>query len=342
MKISEKVRNDGIIEEKSIYPNYTNGKMNIEITSQCNEKCVYCFYSAKGVHKIKKEINSDLFYRVTKEAYELGIREIGLYIKGEPFLNKNIYDYVKYLKDLGFTYIYISTNGLLCNIDNLKRIVEAGIDSIKFSISASNNESFKKHHGIDGFDIVYKNIRDAYNYRKESKKDFKLFTFSILTQFNLQEKEEIQKVFSPYVDEVYFLNVQDDIIRLKGLREHLMVDKNQDCYSKGERQIPCPQLFNRVVIDEEGFLCSCCYSQENLTRIIDLNTISLKDAVYCEEFLSLRKQHLENNLTSNICRRCIYGIEEDMVPLTSRYNFDTVNIPYIDYEEEIKKRFNIK
>ena len=184
-KIKEQLTNKDI----SIKPSYKGKTMNVEITSNCNEKCIYCEYSAQGLHKRNKMIESELFYKITRQAKEMGIRDIGLYVTAEPLCNPKIYDYIKYLKkNLKFDYVYISTNGILCTPSNLEKLVYAGIDSIKFSVSATNKEEFIVHHGVDCFEKVYENIKYAYSFRKKNNLDYKLFMFSILTEINVINK----------------------------------------------------------------------------------------------------------------------------------------------------------
>ena len=57
----------------SVFPDFKGKTMNIEIVNMCNEKCIYCEYSAQGLHRQGGFIDDELFYKVTKEAKELGI-----------------------------------------------------------------------------------------------------------------------------------------------------------------------------------------------------------------------------------------------------------------------------
>ena len=76
--ISDKIKKGLKFSEFSDMPSYNGKTLNIEIASGCNEKCIYCEYSAQGLHKKSKFINEQFFYRITKEAKELGITDVGL------------------------------------------------------------------------------------------------------------------------------------------------------------------------------------------------------------------------------------------------------------------------
>lgn len=344
MLISEKLSKQKNEIENNVCPPFDGKTLNIEITSKCNEKCIYCKYYAQGLHAENKVIDDEFFYRITKEAYELGITDVGLYITAEPLMNPKVYEYVDYLKhEVGFEYVYISTNGILLTSGNLEKLVRAGIDSIKYSISGSNRESFLKHHGIDAFDRVYENVKYAYDYREKNGLNYKLFMFSIITRFNEEQKDKIKEVFSPYVDELVMSNVIS-VNAVKGVEEYLSVKEAEESATAGmSRTIPCKSLFNRIVISESGYLLSCCYDvRTSMTIVADLKNMSLRDAVYGEDMVNLRKRHLNNDIDHTICNHCIRGVEEEMYPMTDKLGITRCVISEVDMTDEIKERFNIE
>lgn len=339
--ISEKMKEQGILEEVNVRPDYRGKTLNIEIASGCNENCIYCWYAANGLHRNVKMIDEQLFKRITKEAYEMGITDVGLYITSEPLLNPKVYDYVSYLKEeIGFKYVYISTNGILCTPDNLEKLVEAGIDSIKFSVSGGTKESFYKHHGVDAFERVKENLKYAFEYRKKNKYNYGLYMFCILTRFNNHEKALIEEVFSPYVDEIVFTDVVNGAIKIEGLEEYLMKDKDVQSRAGESRTLPCAALFKRIYIDVEGYLLACCDVVDEHSRMVDLKQQSLKDAVYSDKMIRLRNMHLQNNIEHTICNRCIFGVEESVKALND-LDGEYMDIVVPDRTKEIEKRFNI-
>ena len=69
--------------EKASFP--TNAI--VELSNACNHLCVFC-----NNPRMKRKINTldkNVFTRFVKEGYKFGLREIGLYATGEPFLTKN-------------------------------------------------------------------------------------------------------------------------------------------------------------------------------------------------------------------------------------------------------------
>lgn len=333
------------LEEKrniniDLYPDFTGKTLSIEISSGCNEKCIYCQYYAQGAHKKYRFIDDELFYRVTKEAKELGITDVGLYITGEPLTNPKVYDYVAYLKNIvQFDYVYISTNGLLLTPSNLVKLVDAGIDSIKFSVSGYDKESFLQHHGVDGFDLVYENIKNAYEYRKEKHLTYKLYMFSIITKYNEHYKEKFKALYEPYVDELVLADVMENGI--KGVEKLLPQNRNSKSATAGlTKTIPCKDLFNRIAINQEGYLMACCYDTTSRMSIVeDLKKCSLKEAVYGERMVAVRKRHMDKNICHTICNYCVNGIVEEMEPFAPQLGFENETVSIIDISGKIDERF---
>jgi MoaA/NifB/PqqE/SkfB family radical SAM enzyme len=128
----------------------TPNDMLIEITNRCNYQCNFCTHSKMNHHF--GDIDPEFLKRILREAYDMGVRRVGLYTIGEMFLCKDIVTHIKNAKETGYEYIYADTNGALADKNNLEAVITAGLDSIKFSINAGKAETYKIIHGHDKFE----------------------------------------------------------------------------------------------------------------------------------------------------------------------------------------------
>ncbi|MCI8814672.1 MAG: radical SAM protein [Lachnospiraceae bacterium] len=151
-----KLNREVIYEENPPFPY----NMLVELTNRCNHACVFCAH--KKMHRSFRNCDKKLMTDIIQQAYELGTREIGFYLTGEPFLNKDLEYYVGLCKRIGFEYIYITTNGVLAKKERVKNLWELGLSSLKFSINAATRKTYQFIHGRDDFDKVMKNINDIY------------------------------------------------------------------------------------------------------------------------------------------------------------------------------------
>ena len=105
----------------SLEPPFPKSNFLIETSNACNHECIFCAHQKmkRKVGKIKKELVFDLL----QQAYDLGTREVGFYATGEPFLVPELPEYIKRAKDIGYTYVYLTSNGLLATPEKIEPLL---------------------------------------------------------------------------------------------------------------------------------------------------------------------------------------------------------------------------
>lgn len=128
---------------------------NIEITTYCNLKCQFC--ARARLKKHNKHMPFDLFRNILAllpNTYKIVL--VGL---GETLLHPQLVDFIKYAKSLNRK-VGLVTNAMLLKPESSKRLLEAGLDSIAFSIDGSDvNLSSLVRNGTD-FNEVIGNIKE--------------------------------------------------------------------------------------------------------------------------------------------------------------------------------------
>ena len=161
----------------------------IELSNWCNHSCVFC--TNPRMARKKGSLDFNLYKRIIKEAVPLGLEAVGLYTTGEPFFTKNLDEFIRFAKDSGIKYIYLTTTGALATPDRLQQCIDAGVSSIKFSVNAGSQETYKLIHGKDDFEKVLQNIRWLAHYREKHAVDLKVFASAVLTRFTEDERLKI-------------------------------------------------------------------------------------------------------------------------------------------------------
>lgn len=301
------------IFKASIRPDFPTKEMLVELVNACNHRCIFCA-QAKMTRKTR-EISPELLKRVMREAHELGVEEIGFYSTSEPFMCKSLSSYVRFAKEIGFNYVYITTNGALATEERLKEVIDSGLDSLKFSINAGTRETYVFIHGADDFDKVIERLMFCYRYRESTGKKFRLYVSYIVTRFNQHEIESFRENYSRYCDYIAFCPV----FNLGGLVPEIYTDIMPLDAKKPEKR-PCHNLFDAIGITCEGYLTACgCADFQSYLIVADLNKTSLYDGWYSEKFTELRKRYIEDNLQGLQCYNCVYGKKEYFRPLSDEY-----------------------
>lgn len=314
MKLSEKIENKYNPGKDifTLHPPVPVRHVQIEISNLCNYQCIFC-PRTKSVRK-KGMIDDSLFNRLLQEVYDFGAREMSFHYSGDPFLHPRLAEYVKKAKNVGYSYVYIDTNGYCAEPEKIRAVIDAGVDSIKFSVNAGVRKTYEFIHGKDGLDTVVKNVRYCDEYRKKANPEMKLFVSCVYTKYTQNEKKEITELFS-FCDEIIFQPAADFSGVMPEVNELLKSDGDNN-YSN---VCPCPMVFGGIYITYEGYLAACCTNFDNHVVVADLKSMSLEEAWYGEKMTGLRKRHLENNLKGLVCYNCIHHKKEPFYAICPEY-----------------------
>ncbi len=279
----------------------------IELSNACNHLCVFC-----NNPRMKRKVNTlekKIYSKFLKQATSKGLREVGLYATGEPFLVKDITWYIKEAKNYDIKRVYLTTNGSLANLEKIKEAHENGLDSIKFSINSATKENYKIIHGKDDFEKVQKNLKDIYNWKIKEKKNILLLGSFIYTKRTEHEIPLYKKIFSKYFEDIKIFPAGSQGGRINNIIEKISTD---NIHRKTESIKPCEMIWNRFHLTCEGYLTACCIDYE-LDLVYEdfgksLNTL---EKIWNNSLIKkLRKKHIEKKLDRSVCKNCLTGSSE--------------------------------
>ena len=308
-------------ERKELYclePEFPYTNFLIETSNACNHSCIFSAHQKmkRPVGRIKPEFVES----VLRQAYDLGTREVGFYATGEPFLVPELPDYIALAKQIGYQYVYLTSNGALATPEKIRQVVDAGLDSIKFSINAPERQMYAFIHGRDDFDKVFEHLKYLNAYREESGRQYKIFVTGILTRYTEKMKDKYFEVFGDYADEIVFKNVYNQ----GGYMPE--IDTLLKCTDDHEQFRRCNLPFDAVSITYEGYLSVENADFENMLVVADLNKVSLKDGWYGDKMKQIRKAFIEDRLEGTLCYGCVHHACGKVEPLTPEVATDNPDI----------------
>lgn len=316
----------------------------IELTNACNHACLFC-YNPEMKRSIAR-INIDTYRSFISKGVLEGLEEVGLYSTGEPFMTKGLDKFIKFAKDSGIKRVYITSNGALANLSKVKKCIEAGLDSIKFSINAGSKETYKIIHGQDDFEKVTKNLSDIYDYISKYKIKFQLLCSFVVTDLTNKEKNNFKNKYQKYFDEpIRFIKAANQAGRTK-VKSEILTNKinNTNNLNKNPNSVnkfkPCGMLWDRLHLTAEGNLTACCVDYENdLTYKKFSNKKKILDQFNSDKIVNLREKHLKNDLKNTICYNCIYNQNSKYAKIDKKFK-DSKNINNTKKKEFLKNRIN--
>ena len=274
----------------------------IEVTNSCNLECFYCETPYNKMNK--KSIDKDFLFKLLKELKALGVEKVGLFWLGEPLLNKELPEYIAFAKEIGINYVFITTNGVLASPERIERMFQSGLDSIKFSINASNRIKFKEMCGRDAFDQVIENVKATWQIRSSARKP-SIYASSIFDPSNEKDFFDIHSLIAPYVDEHYPIQLYGNKKIIECSDGYKIVKASRKDMRSLQLMLPCWPVFTLPHIGCDGRLSACYYDNNEKFYMGDLNQKSFMEVWHSEELVNLRKKHLLENVSGSVCEHCI-------------------------------------
>ena len=129
----------------------------IESTNLCNAKCVFC--PRDEMHRRQGVMDLDLYRKIVDECAALGITHVRVHNYGEPFLDRQLVEKVRYAKSRGIREVGMISNGSLITEELARGMIDAGLDAINISVDAGGRETFERTRVNLKYDEVTGNVR---------------------------------------------------------------------------------------------------------------------------------------------------------------------------------------
>jgi radical SAM protein with 4Fe4S-binding SPASM domain len=156
-----------------------------DVTYRCNARCTYCTNWTTDYPDMPLDKVATLVDRIAR----LGTFQVSL-SGGEQMMRKDLVEVVGLIKRAGMRCSMV-TNGSISREPIFRALMQAGVDSITFSIDGSTKESHELFRRGTDFDRLLNSIRTCVKLRKEEGFATRLSTNTVLTNRNVEEVPKI-------------------------------------------------------------------------------------------------------------------------------------------------------
>lgn len=282
----------------------------IELTSRCSLRCSFC---ANTLIEDKADMEWGTYTKLVDELVAFGVKELGVFYIGESFMVDWLTEAIKYAKDAGIEYVFITTNGTHTSPEKVSACMKAGLDSLKFSLNYANEAQFAEVARVKPklFHRAIENIKAARKVRDEGGYSCKIYASSI--RFTGEQQDKMRLILDevmPYLDEHYELP-------LFSFSDDAVVDREEELGWKPvggnpgradcmRPPLPCWAGFKEMHIDRNGNLNYCCFGGDEFIMGNALE-VGVANAWNSQAFQALRAKHLAGDVRGTVCQTCIYG-----------------------------------
>jgi hypothetical protein len=242
----------------------------IENTNCCNARCVMC--PRDTLTRKRGFMEFGLFEKIMKELSGANRKPtIHLHGFGEPLLDTLLPERIRLAKACGIEKTYIVTNASLLYAETSRKLVDAGLDSMKISFYGTDEESYQSTMGRLDYQVTLQNIKDFMRIRKELKKS----TPKLILQYLPQETNgartgEFQSLWRSLPDKI-----AGDCLNVSSL-DNFGGGKSYNIVGKKIVSV-CFYPWAALSVLCDGRAVTCCVDYNGAQEVGDLNLQSIRE-----------------------------------------------------------------
>ncbi len=292
----------------------------IEPTNVCNFRCTPCVHGSDNTRndlKPLRHMEMSLYKKLIHELQEWEgprLKLLRLAMLGEPFVNPEFCEMVRLAKEANVAErVDTFSNGSLLTGEIAAKLIEHGLDVIRFSIYAADNP---RHQEVTKTTCSVEKIRDNIKRLREMRDAQGGKTPYIFVKMFDTYSDENETFFNLYrgiADEVGLEKVHNatnysgnDLVKMYYHDSEKEKRANQE-YATGlnKGRIACPRPFIAMVINNIGDCLMCTHDPAKGTKIGSACEKTLLELWNGESMFQFRKMLLENRKQENrICANC--------------------------------------
>ena len=312
-----------------------------EVTNRCNLPCQTCVRTF-NLHEPERD---PLPQELTKAATALpALRRIVLHGIGEPLLNKNLPEMIRFAKAQG-AWVLFNSNGVLLDRAWQDILIDCALDELRISIDAATPETFRQIRGAPVFDRIVANLKQFVGRKVERGVTHpKLSLWMVAMRSNLHELPALVDLAAEIgISEVYFqrlvhngLGVAQRAQSLHGETEGEVAAIIEEATRRGESRgvvlrasgattpldslratdeprpwSRCRRPWDTTYVTAHGKVLPCCiapFAHQDFQSLVlgDLKEQSLEDIWHGERYQEFRRRH-QTEEPHPCCRTCGVG-----------------------------------
>lgn len=288
--------------------------ISFEPTTACNLRCPECPSGLRAFTRPTGRLRTDFFRRVLDELHQQLVY-LYFYFQGEPYLNPDFLDMVRYASERGI-YTVTSTNGHFLNDENARRTIESGLDRIIISIDGTTQETYESYRIGGSLQSVLDGTRRLVAWKKQLKSRTPHIIFQFLVvrpnEHQIEDVKQIGKEIG--VDEVKLKTAQ-----VYDYEQGNPLIPTIDQYSRYRKQADgtysvknkllnhCWKLWHSCVITWDGRIVPCCFDKDAQHQLGDLKTQSFAEIWQSQPYQNFRAAIVRSRKEIDICANCSEG-----------------------------------
>lgn len=282
--------------------------LSVEPTSRCNLNCPFCLVGmqnslASTEHDLLPRgmgnMEMGLYRKIVGDAADFGIRKMQLHFQGEPLLHKELPEMVRLAKARGME-TQLFTNGLPLTPAMADRILDAGLDMMRFSVDGVTEEVYQKNRVGGQFERVHRNMQMMVDKAHTQGNPIRLEWQMIALRNNEHEIDQARtmagKMGLNFFAKTYAVTDPEEVPRDPQYQRRLHLK-------------PCLDIYRAIFVYYNGDVVPCCYDIEGKEIVGNLGKQTLTEVWSSDRYVELRRRidgaALRPDEEPELCRSCL-------------------------------------
>ena len=296
-------------QEVSPYPDEFNRLIPktfaVETILGCSLMCPECAIGGNFITRKKGWMKFDQFKTIADKIRPF-CKHLYLHIWGEPMLNKDIFEMIKYAS--AFTTTNISTNGNSLTEENAEKLITSGVTEIIVSIDGVSQEVYGKYRVGGNVKKATETLKMIQRFNLKYGKKVNIMPQFIVMKHNQHEMNEFRELCeslqlvptfkSPYIrNESSRFAVSDNP---RFVRPHFA-----DIESLREGMTECPSVRNVFNILLDGSVVLCCHDYDKFTHFGNVFEQEVMEIWNSNKFRTARWNVMSGNAPKFCIEKCM-------------------------------------
>ncbi len=240
--------------QKSNHPSF----IQIETNIACNANCPFC--PQKEVKRKPGIMKDEVWRKIIDETRNLGITYRPFLIN-EPLTDKRMAKIIRYIKKDDSARTELNTNGALMTSETAEAILDAGIDSIRFSIDGFSEETFSASRVGLNYNLTVERTLRFIELASQKNSSLKVEVRMIGLETNRHEQDAFKKFWMdhgavPVITSLYRWPWEPGVAGV---------------------QLPCLKILNEMFFYVDGRATLCCWDTHERAVTGDVNKTNTLD-----------------------------------------------------------------
>lgn len=233
--------------------------MDVELTNVCNFHCLMCPVGLNVQERKKGYMSREVFERVLSQAVEHKT-PLRFILWGEPTLHPEWLPWMEEAAGKGVL-VHFNTNGSRLEEDHMRRLVDAGVHSMKFSFQGVDRTSYREMRNTDYFEELLAKVKLLFDIRGAAPAPF-LHVSTTITYEGPELVAAFRQRVSAFTDKVTVGRTELERFDISGAKLSKQEAEALERMKREEQLVrkhpKCPEVFDKLSVYWDGRVTACC------------------------------------------------------------------------------------